>query len=239
MNLSIIFNESSKASSSKARYILLQLDVRIFFIKVDEIFLPNNVALDFWEDLINMGATPAGLGARDSLRLEAGLPLYGHELGEDPEGEDIPIFANRLARFGVRTTGSKDYIGRSALEKQREEYSLLIQQKSNIPSNKRLLKRLIQPFALIGQSRPVRARFKVFNAGEHVGFVTSGTSIPVNKKDKEIDSHNPRKSIEMRPIGLALLNSSMIHTEDRPVNLAIEDFRGRRLTCELVATNLL
>jgi aminomethyltransferase len=45
-----------------------------------EIAAPNEVAVDLLRDLIGAGVTPAGLGARDTLRLEAALPLYGHEL---------------------------------------------------------------------------------------------------------------------------------------------------------------
>lgn len=47
-----------------------------------EIFAPNHVAATIWDDLVAAGAKPAGLGARDTLRLEAGLPLHGHELGK-------------------------------------------------------------------------------------------------------------------------------------------------------------
>ncbi len=57
-----------------------------------ELFIDRDDALTVWKLLIGRGAVPIGLGARDSLRLEAGLPLYGHELGLDPEGKGNPGF---------------------------------------------------------------------------------------------------------------------------------------------------
>jgi aminomethyltransferase len=47
-----------------------------------EITVPNSLAVPLWEELIGKGAVPCGLGARDTLRLEAAMPLYGHELTE-------------------------------------------------------------------------------------------------------------------------------------------------------------
>ena len=55
-----------------------------------ELFVHPDKAQDLFRTLLEVGEPfglkPIGLGARDSLRLEAGLPLYGHELGLDPEG---------------------------------------------------------------------------------------------------------------------------------------------------------
>jgi len=48
-----------------------------------EIYCPASAAADFWNDCMSLGALPAGLGARDILRLEMGYPLYGHELTAD------------------------------------------------------------------------------------------------------------------------------------------------------------
>jgi aminomethyltransferase len=47
-----------------------------------EVGVPNELAVKLWEDFIQRGALPCGLGARDTLRLEAAMPLYGHELNE-------------------------------------------------------------------------------------------------------------------------------------------------------------
>ena len=82
-----------------------------------ELFVESADALYIWDRILNRGATPVGLGARDTLRLEASLPLYGHELGAGPDGRDIPIFACPLAKFAVSFSTLKgDYIGRAALE---------------------------------------------------------------------------------------------------------------------------
>jgi aminomethyltransferase len=48
-----------------------------------EVIVPNELALSLWNELLSRGAVPCGLGARDTLRLEAAMPLYGHELRED------------------------------------------------------------------------------------------------------------------------------------------------------------
>jgi aminomethyltransferase len=113
---------------------------------------------ELYEALRLAGATPCGLGARDTLRLEAGMPLYGHELNS----ERTPIEA-RLG-FAVRKDGS--YPGASILANQRAEG----------PATKLV--------GLVGDGRrPPRADYPVLNpAGEAIGTVTSGTQSPTLEK---------------------------------------------------------
>jgi aminomethyltransferase len=80
-----------------------------------EIIVPEAQAVDLWNKLIGAGVVPAGLGARDTLRLEAGMPLYGHEI----DSEHNPIEAG--LSFGVSFKPEKgDWIGRDALERIRK-----------------------------------------------------------------------------------------------------------------------
>ena len=58
-----------------------------------EVFVKSEDAEWMWNRLLELGGRPSGLGARDTLRMEAMLPLYGHEMGIDIEGKEIPIFS--------------------------------------------------------------------------------------------------------------------------------------------------
>lgn len=78
-----------------------------------EIAVPAAVAVSLWRRILDIGITPAGLGARDTLRLEAGLPLHGHELGPDI----TPLQAD-LEWVVSWTKG--DFIGRQALLAEKE-----------------------------------------------------------------------------------------------------------------------
>ena len=106
-----------------------------------------------WNSLLEQGAVPCGLGARDVLRLEAGLPLHGHEI--DPTTS--PIEAG-LERF-VRTQG--DYIGAAALREQLEQGT----------------ERKLVGLKLPGRSAP-RAGYPVLHQGQPIGQITSGSYSP-------------------------------------------------------------
>lgn len=68
-----------------------------------EIYLDKSYAVSFWKDCMELGAVPAGLGARDTLRLEMGMPLYGHELNDDRNAGE--------AGFERSLSVNKSYIG--------------------------------------------------------------------------------------------------------------------------------
>jgi aminomethyltransferase len=92
-----------------------------------ELFIERRDVFRIWDLLLDKGAHPIGLGARDTLRLEAALPLYGHELGLDPEGREIPAYASMLARFAVSHSPLKgEYVGREALFKQYTAFKKIV-----------------------------------------------------------------------------------------------------------------
>ena len=112
-------------------------------------------APDVWQRLVDAGVSPAGLGARDTLRLEAGLPLHGHELG--------PGITPLQAGLGWVVRWDKgDFRGRAALEAEREA-----------GPHRRLR-------GLMGEGRrPPRDGCMVRRGDNEVGAVTSGNFSPV------------------------------------------------------------
>jgi aminomethyltransferase len=77
-----------------------------------EIMVPEKDAVAFWDRLVGAGVKPAGLGARDTLRLEAGMALYGQDMDES-----VSPWEAGLA-WTVALDEGRDFIGRAALEKQ-------------------------------------------------------------------------------------------------------------------------
>jgi len=74
-----------------------------------EVMLPNKAAPFFWQALLEAGVKPCGLGARDTLRLEAGMNLYGQDMDEG-----VTPFDAGLA-WTVDVSGERDFIGKDAL----------------------------------------------------------------------------------------------------------------------------
>jgi aminomethyltransferase len=121
-----------------------------------ECAVPADDAVALWEALVARGAAPAGLGARDTLRMEAGLPLHGHELG--------PGITPLEAGLGWVVAWDKagGFRGRDALVAQRA----------------RGLRRVLR--GLVGPGRqPLRAGYRIFVDGAALGELTSGNFSPV------------------------------------------------------------
>ena len=196
-----------------------------------EIFLEASEAPGIWERLLELGAMAIGLGARDTLRLEAGLPLYGHELGTDIDGNEIQIFSCPLAKFAVSLEDCKgEFIGKKALIKQFEAYKKIAKKEYSSVSD---LPRITKPITLIDKGI-ARAGCKVFKNGIEVGYITSGTMVPYLK----IEGQGPDGIITgekgMRSIGLALLDSEV------QINDQVEvDVRGRKLKAVIQQAHLI
>jgi aminomethyltransferase len=79
-----------------------------------EIILPSEQACSFFNDMVGAGISPIGLGARDTLRLEAGMNLYGQEIDEQVS----PLISN-MAWTVVWAPEDRDFVGRAALEAER------------------------------------------------------------------------------------------------------------------------
>jgi len=119
-----------------------------------EIAVPVARCVALWDELVAAGITPAGLGARDTLRLEAGLPLHGHELGDGIS----PLQAD----LGWVVAWDKgEFPGRSALLAERD----------------RGVSRILRGVSVDGR-RPARDDTAVLLGGVQVGVVTSGNFSP-------------------------------------------------------------
>ena len=113
-----------------------------------EIFVNAEQALPVWERLLELGTTAVGLGARDVLRLEAGLALYGHEIHEGITPFDAGL------RFAIRGWKTRNFIGGDAL-------------RAAEPSTKELI-------GLSAEKRVPREGYPVLCQGEEVGVICSG-----------------------------------------------------------------
>jgi aminomethyltransferase len=137
-----------------------------------EISIGAEIAQGVWEAIFEqgraLGLVPTGLGARDTLRLEAGMPLYGHELSETTHP-----FEAGLA-FSCHLVGY-DFPGRDALKRIENEP----------------LKRVRAGLALAGQ-RVARQGSSILKDGQTIGEVTSGTFSPTLKRPIAMGYLGPR-----------------------------------------------
>ncbi len=198
-----------------------------------ELFIPAQTAPAAWDALVQRGAAPVGLGARDTLRLEAGLPLYGHELGEGPDGADIPIFACPLAKFAVSFAEAKGpFIGKNALT---EQYATFSRYTFGDYSEPAALPRVVRPVAVLGRG-VARHGAKVFADAECrtlLGYVTSGTTVPLWQTEGEALASRLTDQKQLRTICLALLDCHL-QDEDR---IWIE-YRNRAIEAVVVPYHL-
>ena len=123
-----------------------------------EIFFDSS-EIDIWDKLMQVGSRfnikPAGLGARDTLRLEAGLMLYGNDINENITPLEVPL------RWTVKFD-KKEFIGKEALLSQQ-------------------INRKLVGFEIL-EKRIARHGNEVLMNGQKVGFVTSGSFSPTMKK---------------------------------------------------------
>ncbi len=179
-----------------------------------ELFSPADKTVLIWEKILEIGEAegivPVGLGARDTLRLEAGLPLYGHELGADPEGKEIPIYAvSSAARLAMSFSPLKgEFIGKEILRRQFEEVTAREGGKPLPHRERQLVPKKIFPLRITGQGI-ARQGYEVVVNGEGVGHVTSGTMVPYwVYSDRGILSE-PTDEKKMRSIALAYIDSDL------------------------------
>ena len=195
-----------------------------------EVFIRSEEAAWLWNRLIELGAKPAGLGARDTLRLEAGMPLYGHEMGVDPDGVPMPIFAVSLAKFAVSFSERKgDFIGRAPLEKQSAAFKRI---QNRDFSDLTDLPKVIKPIVLLDRG-VMRGGMPVYRGDEQIGWVTSGTMVPYYVSEGEGLETVITDEVAKRAIGTCYIASDVL--EDDIVEV---DIRGKRLKAAIPARHM-
>lgn len=125
-----------------------------------EIILPNDKAQSLWEKIIKSGIKPCGLGARDTLRLEAGLNLYGADMDETV----TPLESNLTWTVAFEPS-DRDFVGRSSLEKQKADG----------------IRHCLVGLILKGPG-VLRNHQKVLSDGKIIGEITSGSFSPTLQK---------------------------------------------------------
>ena len=182
-----------------------------------ELFIESAEAVWLWNRLMELGAKPIALGARDTLRLEAGLPLYGHEMGEAPDGSEIKIFSVPLSRFAVSFAEEKgEFLGKAALE----------DQKANLTTK-------IVPIALVDRG-VIRAGMEIYKNDQKAGWVTSGTMVPYWNYEGEGEATRLLETSGKRSIGFACIEGNPVVGDE-----VFVDVRGKKLKAVVVAKHMI
>ena len=141
-------------------------DAGIFYAKTGytgedglEIMLPNNQAIDFWDKLISIGVMPCGLASRDTLRLEAGMNLYGHDMDENISPSEC-----NMDWVVDLTNKERNFIGKDAY----------------MSFNANRVKFRQAGIVLLGKG-VLREGQKIIHKTQEVGIITSGTFSPTLK----------------------------------------------------------
>lgn len=143
-----------------------------------ELYFPNKDAVTVWNAITGAGVAPAGLGARDSLRLEMGMALYGNDIDDTT----TPLEANLQWLVKLK---KGEFVGRDALVKQKEEG----------------IKRKLIGFTTSERAFP-RHGYPVYVNGERSGDVRSGTmspslNIPIGTAYVPTESSAPGSALEI------------------------------------------
>jgi len=117
-----------------------------------EVYCQSDAVVEIWQKALGLGATPCGLGSRDTLRFQANLPLYGHEITKE-----IHPYTSGL-KFAVKT--DKDFVGKEAF----------LQDQSH------LQKKLVG-LELLERNIP-RQGYKIFKDSKEIGYITTGYLLP-------------------------------------------------------------
>ena len=147
-----------------------------------EIFVAADEAERMWDKLLGIGLIPAGLGARDTLRLEAGFPLYGHEFSDT---------IHPLSSSYGWVVKDKAHLGRAHITAAPE----------------------VKLIGLSLDKIPVREGYPVFQGGQQVGTVTSGSSSPTLG----------------HPIAMALVNAASADADEFEVEVRGKRHGARRM----------
>jgi len=161
-----------------------------------ELYLPAFSAVQLWQALMAAGTPhgllPIGLGARDTLRLEKGYALYGHELSRE-----ISPLEGGLS--WITKLDKEDFIGKAALVAQKTE---------GVPRRR---------VGLVMQERGIpRDGYAVFAGDREVGVVTSGTMSPSLKVGVALALVEPEAAREETELTVAIRNRRMVARVTRP-----------------------